>query len=477
VGGWYEGSTYGQHVLSHAFTTSSLMRLYERNPAWVQRRVPLNYPAAEDTMIGMPDILHEARVGIRWLIAMQDAATGGFYSGLSAPAPPADIRVKPVYDTQPRQRLQPSQLSTAAAVAALAQAARVYSDLDPDLSLEALMVAKKGWEALEKKRVSQAHVTLPWAGELELYRQPVQPYYREGFWYQQVTSITPYLVWAALELGETTSSTPLKAFAQQQWATLDAQSTGLSWQSPLWRIWENPIHRESVPQEAKATYLDFAKKTLPWTRVLQTPFVSPYEFKEYPLLPASNDAWVRHALLWMQAYRETQDDVYLKAALDVYNYLMGFNQWDAVMMSGSKASRGNLPLQSNPCNLPLRSAGAGVPGFLLKGITPQYPKDVPFQDNSTLCQWTATHISWQGNLAELMFDLDTHYNPDFVAPLTDKDEDVQKLKRYNEFEEDELRRTQENMEKQREKSGPKQMDATPPEASPAKFKTPLPAGA
>lgn len=433
VGGWYEGATYDRHLLSHVMVTTSLMTMYERNPIWSQKRGRLAYPKSEDLSAGVPEILHEARHGLRWILAMQDPATKAFYTGIGAPSPFDGKRLKPEQDKDKRQLLAPSQLSTAAAVATLAQAARVYQTVDPDLSLEALMAAQAGWKSLMSKRMLPSHVTLPWPTQAV----GASSTYRESFWSQALPSVQPYFLWAALELGHSTHNEKLLAFAATQWEHVAVDD--LSWYSPLWRLWTHPVLKDDVPEGIQAHWLKNADISRTWSRALETPLVSPFEFKEFPALPASNDGWVRHALFWMDAYDRTKDDRYLNAALDVFNYLMGFNQWDVIMMSGNPALA-DLPFQEHPCNQVARGAKAPLPGLLLKGVTPDFPVNLPFQDNSSLCQWSATHISWQGHLAELMFRLDQHYSPELAQATVIKstDKDIQKLKLYREVEEEEL---------------------------------------
>jgi hypothetical protein len=446
VGGWYEGATYDRHLLSHVMVASSLMTIYERSPFWSQKRGRLAYPQSEDTSAGIPEILHEARHGLRWILEMQDMQGKGFYEGVGSPEPFDGVRVRPEFDRQVRKLLPPSQLSTAAAVATLAQAARVFQEIDPDLALTALVQAQEGWKALQENRIKLVHNTLPWKGEKELYNKPVQPYFREIFWSQEVHSANAYLLWAALELGHTTSNVSILKRADPLWEKVNVND--VSWQSPLSRLWTSPALKGYIPAEIKSQWLKDAKNSRAWTRALETPFVSPFAFKDFPVLPASNDAWVRHALLWMDAYDTSKDPAYLKSALDVFNYLMGFNAWDAIMMSGNP-TLGNLPLQKNPCNQVARSSGAALPGLLLKGVTPQFPEGLPFQDNSTLCQWTATHISWQAHLADLMFRLDQHYSPELSRQTVIKstDKDFKKLKLYNDVEQEEIRLLKEQKDK------------------------------
>ncbi len=446
MGGWYEGATYDRHLLSHAMVASSLMTIYERNPFWSQKRGRLAYPQSEDTSAGIPEILHEARHGLRWILEMQDMQGKGFYEGVGSLEPFNGVRVRPEFDRQVRTLLPPSQLSTAAAVATLAQAARVFQEFDPDLALGALIQAQEGWKALQEKRIKPIHSTLQWKGEKELSSKPVQPYFRESFWSQPIDSADAYILWAALELGHSTGNAQTLKVADPLWDKVNVND--VSWQSPLSRLWTSPALKGYIPEGIKAQWLKDAKNSRAWTRVLQTPFVSPFAFKDFPVLPASNDAWVRHALLWMDAYDISKDPAYLKSALDVFNYLMGFNTWDAILMSGNP-TLGNLPLQKNPCNQVARSSGAALPGLLLKGVTPQFPEGLPFQDNSTLCQWTATHISWQAHLADLMFRLDQHYSPELSrqAVIKSTDKDFKKLKLYNEVEQEEIRLLNEQKDK------------------------------
>jgi hypothetical protein len=144
----------------------------------------------------------------------------------------------------------------------------------------------------------------------------------------------------------------------------------------------------------------------------------------------------------MDAYEETRNADYLNAALGVVNYLMGFNKWDSIMLSGNRKAT-ELPLQTYPCNAPSRASKITIPGLMLKGVTPNFPTSLPFQDSSTHCQWTATHITWQAHLAELMFRLDQELSPMTDVKLDASDKDIQTLKKYNELTDDELRRLEE----------------------------------
>jgi len=453
IGGWYEGSTFAQHTLSHALVIRTLLTMAEKNPNWAERRMDLAYPRSEDLVAGIPDILHEGRVGLRWLLSMQDIKTGAFHTGISATTPPENAQVKPEYDKQERKLLAPSQLATASATAVLAQAARVYKSYDPDLALDSLIAAKAGMNALLTNNAGRLSAVMPWQGEAEMLKGNVQTYHREGYWTTVPRNVVPYHIWALLEVGYTIEDEALIKRASFMWDEVTLED--ISWRSPLWMLWHHPKLAQYVPPRAKEIWEREALQTLPWARVLETPFVSPYAFKDFPILPASNDAWVRHALLWMDAYDETKNTDYLNAALGVVNYLNGFNKWDSIMLSGNRKST-ELPLQTYPCNTASKASKITIPGLMLKGVTPDFPPTLPFQDSSTLCQWTATHITWQAHLAELMFRLDQEMSPMTDVTLNANDKEIQTLRKYNELTDDELRRLDEQKQEKKEASPEKE---------------------
>ena len=139
--GWYDAGDFGKYVSPGATAVSDLLWAYEMFPAMFGDG--LNTPESGN---GVPDILDEVRYEVDFLLNMQDAATGGFWS-----------RVFPQTKTDARYisdiahgltRVKPASHS-AATVAALAHASIAFRSIDPAYATSALGAARKGWAYLQ----------------------------------------------------------------------------------------------------------------------------------------------------------------------------------------------------------------------------------------------------------------------------------------------------------------------------------------
>jgi endoglucanase len=143
--GWHDAGNYDMYVPSTAPSAHGLLRAYERHPELY---------ADKDTLIpesgnGVPDLLDEARWGIRWVLSMQ-AEDGGFRvreanemigeSGIV----PAD------QDRSTRWVDRVGSASTGKGCAMAAAAARVYRKFDPVFAARAEAAAKRAWAWLLK---------------------------------------------------------------------------------------------------------------------------------------------------------------------------------------------------------------------------------------------------------------------------------------------------------------------------------------
>ncbi len=140
--GWHDAGNFDMYVPSTAPTAQALMMAYE----WAPERFKdgqLNIPESGN---GAPDILDETRWGLRWVLSMQDKS-GAFRHREAvmkwSPEGPADE------DKTERWIAGPSTSATAKAVAALAMASRVYSDVDPKFARKCAAAAKRGWKFLQ----------------------------------------------------------------------------------------------------------------------------------------------------------------------------------------------------------------------------------------------------------------------------------------------------------------------------------------
>jgi endoglucanase len=140
--GWHDAGNFEMYVPSTAPTAQALLMAYEAHPA-LFRDGDLNLPESGN---GVPDILDEAKWGLRWVLSMQDP-NGGFHNRESVmdwsdPGPAyADKKAHWISGV--------GTASTGKACAVLAVAARVYKNFDPRFAEQAEVAARRAWKFLE----------------------------------------------------------------------------------------------------------------------------------------------------------------------------------------------------------------------------------------------------------------------------------------------------------------------------------------
>ncbi|HEY2731589.1 MAG TPA: glycoside hydrolase family 9 protein [Polyangia bacterium] len=140
-GGWFDAGNFDMYVPSTAPAAESLLAAYEWAPEHFKDK-QLNIPESGN---GIPDLLDEARWGLVWVLSLQE--DGGAFRAREAmiewsPEGPADE------DKTVRWIAGVSSAGTAKAVAALAQAARLYEKFDPVFAARCAKAAKSGWKFL-----------------------------------------------------------------------------------------------------------------------------------------------------------------------------------------------------------------------------------------------------------------------------------------------------------------------------------------
>jgi hypothetical protein len=142
---WYDASDLGKYVSTGAMTLVNLLWSYELFPE-VYADGQLNIPESGNSI---PDILDESRWEIEWILKIQDAASGGFYTQVQSDDD-GDITERIIKDTvDSNTNVKPTE-PTACASAALAQASIVYADYDPAFALVCLNAAEIAWVYLEQ---------------------------------------------------------------------------------------------------------------------------------------------------------------------------------------------------------------------------------------------------------------------------------------------------------------------------------------
>ena len=137
VGGWHDAGDYGKYVVNGAFSVAFLLKAYEHFPETLEKR-EFSIPEKGGKI---PDILDEARVELEWILKTQ-LEDGSFAHKVTALR--FEAAVMPGSDVQERFFYTASSASTADAVAVLALAARLYSELDASFSEICLKSAREG---------------------------------------------------------------------------------------------------------------------------------------------------------------------------------------------------------------------------------------------------------------------------------------------------------------------------------------------
>lgn len=141
--GWHDAGNYSQYVASTAPTTQALLNAFERHPE-LFKDGDANVPESANEV---PDILDEASWGLRWILSMQEPATGALRARESV----FDWdEGKPDADRKPHWVAGIGTASTAKAASVLAVAARVYRKWDAPFAARCEKASRAAWAFLQK---------------------------------------------------------------------------------------------------------------------------------------------------------------------------------------------------------------------------------------------------------------------------------------------------------------------------------------
>jgi hypothetical protein len=166
-GGWYDAGDYGKYVNAGATAVSGLLWAYEMFPAQFPD-AQLNIPESGN---GVSDLLDEVRWELDWIMKMQDPDSGGFYHMVQ---PTEDVVIPAAAETRfiedvngSNQNVRPTS-TTGSAVAALAHAAFVFAEIDPDYAAILQTSAESGWAYLTANPAVVESVPGPYSNSEDL---------------------------------------------------------------------------------------------------------------------------------------------------------------------------------------------------------------------------------------------------------------------------------------------------------------------
>ena len=344
TGGWHDAGDFGRYASTTAVTAGRLLYLAERFPEFAH-----DHLAIPESGNGVPDILDEAAVGVRWLLAMQ-RPDGAEYRKVAGtrwpePGPPdADVQQQFVYGISTHE--------TAKAAAVFAMAARLYPARSPELADRALRAARAAWAFLEAHPaplVDRQPGDDTGSGCYMTFDDPDQtrPHddSRDRFW-------------AAAELYLTTREESFQTWIERRLPGMDYTLFG--WRDPSAQGMLDLLQDGSVPAVwhgqirerllARAGYL------------LEQVRNSGYGIATPEFVWGSNRNAAEDGVTLVMAYQLTGDRPYLDAAVAQADYLLGRNHFDTAFVTGV----GSRSVQ-HPAHAYARSLGVVLPGFLVGG--------------------------------------------------------------------------------------------------------------
>ena len=389
-GGWYDAGDYGKYVVNSGIAVGTLLGAYEWDPDYLGA-LDADIPESGD---GVPDILDEALVNVRWMLTMQDE-DGGVYHKLTTPNFTGEVM--PAVAPGTRYVVQKGTAATLDFAAVTAQAARVYADFPdafPGLA-DSLRTA-----ALDAWRWARAHpgVAYRQGAMNEAFDPDVHTgEYGDG-------DFSDEFDWAAMELYVTTGQ---DSFLVATDALGEVRVGTPSWPNVRELGYHSLMaHREAVSADTAAVRDALVAHAAALAdRVERSAFGVTMEDGDF--FWGSNSVAANHGVALMVAYRLTGEARYLDAATAVLDYLLGRNGTGFSFLTGH-GDRPPLHVHHRPSQAD--SVGAPVPGLLAGGPNPGqqdscvYPSDWPAASYSdTWCSYASNEIAinWNAPLVRL----------------------------------------------------------------------------
>ncbi|MBN1131920.1 MAG: glycoside hydrolase family 9 protein [Bacteroidales bacterium] len=307
-GGWYDAGDYGKYVVNAGVSVGTMLNLHE----WIPDAFADGSLDIPESGNGISDLLDEMRYELDWVMTMQDEDGGVFhkltpllFDGVTMPH---ETRSKRFF-------IGKSTAATLNLAAIMAQASRIYRDVDPRFSKQALSAAEKAYK---------------WAVEHpgEYFRNPEGV--NTGGYGDRI--LDEEFFWAAAELYCTTGSL----------AYYDAIRGDLgNIRFRLEESWRNTVDNlgyysllmcERITGEDREILEQGLLKLADELAGLAAS--SPYGIPVSRFVWGSNSDVLNTAVVLLFAYRVNGDSKYLEAAAGIADYIFGRNATGYSFVSG-----------------------------------------------------------------------------------------------------------------------------------------------
>lgn len=338
-GGWFDAGDYGKYIVNAAFSVGQMLQLVEQYPEVIDDGA-LNIPESGN---GTSDLWDELKYELDWILTMQDA-DGGVFHKLTAKNFSGFIM--PNEFELDRMVIGKGTAATLDFAAVLAQASRLYNEIDPVWSKTALEAASKAWSwAVKNPNVTYSNPEDVSTGAYD------------------DTILTDEFYWAATELFLTSKNEEYLNYLNENKEEYIHQLTN-SWK---FFVRNNAFHsllenKEELNEELQVYVtegqIDLADEIL--VGIENNPYNIGLEKYEW----GSNSDVLNQAMILCNAHRLTKDEKYLVGTEQITDYIFGKNATGYSFITGFGAKKGMFPHH--------RPSGADgieepVPGFILGG--------------------------------------------------------------------------------------------------------------
>jgi len=338
-GGWYDAGDYGKYTVNASLSTGQMLHFVEQYPDAVADG-SLNIPESGN---GINDLMDELKYELDWILTMQDKDGGVFHKvtakNFSGFIMPAD------YDLE-RMVIGKGTAATLNFAAVMAQASRLYKDIDSQWSATALTAAEKAWKwAVENNNIA--------------FKNPRDV--RTGEYGDDLFSDDFY--WAAAELFISTKKKEYLDHLASNEQEYTLQLTN-SWK---FFVRNNGFHSllenrhlldPELATSLKSGHLALADEIL--ANIENHPYRIALDRFEW----GSNSDMLNQAMILCIAHRLTDEEKYLAGAEQITDYIFGKNATGYCFLTGLGTKKVMFPHH--------RPSGADgidepVPGFIVGG--------------------------------------------------------------------------------------------------------------
>jgi endoglucanase len=338
-GGWYDAGDYGKYIVNASISVGQMLLFVEQFPNAIEDG-ELNIPESGN---GISDLWDELKYELDWMLTMQDV-DGGVYHKLTTKA--FCGFVMPEKDTLDRYVIGKGTAATADFAAVMAQASRLYKNIDPGWSATTLEAAKKAWAwAVVNNNIPYSNPTDVSTGAYD------------------DKELNDELYWAAAELFISTKDEVYMKYLNENPQAYQLQLTN-SWK---FFIRNNAFHsllqNKSMLNETFAGsllkgHIDLANDLL--KKIEENPYRIALELYEW----GSNSDVLNQAMILCMAHKLSGEEKYLKGAEQLTDYIFGKNATAYSFLTGFGSKQSMFPHH--------RPSGADgieqpVPGFIIGG--------------------------------------------------------------------------------------------------------------